>query len=96
MKEKIGFIGLGAMGLPMSKNVLKKGYQVTAYDIVKERVDELVTSGATGASSSKDVAEHSDVVITMVPSSPHAREAILGSAGVIEGIKEGATGDDRV
>ena len=91
MKEKIGFIGLGAMGLPMSKNVLKKGYQVTAYDIVKQRLEEAIKSGAREASSPREVAERSDVVITMVPSSPHSREAILGSSGVIEGIMEGAT-----
>jgi len=78
MKEKIGFIGLGAMGLPMSKNVIRKGYSVTAYDIAQERLADLVTFGATPAGSAKEVGERSDIVITMVPSSPHAREAILG------------------
>ena len=90
MKERIGFIGLGAMGLPMAKNILKKGYQVTAYDIVPQRVEELIPSGAIGAASSKEVAEQSDVIITMVPSSSHSWEAILGSGGVIEGVKKGA------
>ena len=90
MKERIGFIGLGAMGLPMAKNILKNGYTVTAYDIVTERVEELTSSGAIGASSSREVAEQSDVIITMVPSSSHSREAILGSDGVIQGVKKGA------
>ena len=90
MKEKIGFIGLGAMGLPMSKNVIRKGYSVTAYDIAQERLADLVTFGATPAGSAKEVGERSDIVITMVPSSPHAREAILGEKGVIGGIKEGS------
>ena len=89
MKKKIGFIGLGAMGLPMSKNVIRKGYEVTAYDIVKPRLDALVTFGAKAATSARDVAEQSDIVITIVPSSPHAREAILGEKGVIKGIRKG-------
>ena len=90
MKERIGFIGLGAMGLPMAKNILKSGYQVTAYDIVPERIGALTPSGAIGASSSKEVAEQSDIVITMVPSSSHSWEALLGSGGVIEGVRKGA------
>jgi 3-hydroxyisobutyrate dehydrogenase len=90
MKEKIGFIGLGAMGLPMSKNVIRKGYRVTAFDIVQERLDALVAFGAEPAGSAKEVAERSEIIITMVPSSPHAREAILGEAGVIKGIKAGS------
>jgi len=90
MKERIGFIGLGAMGLPMAKNVIKKGYSVTAYDIVNERLAELVAFGAAGASSATEVGERSDTVITMLPSSPHAREAILGGKGVIRGIREGS------
>jgi 3-hydroxyisobutyrate dehydrogenase len=89
MKEKIGFIGLGAMGLPMSKNVIQKGYSVTAYDIASKRLDDIVALGAKPASSSQEVAERSDIVITMVPSSPHSMEAILGECGVIHGMKEG-------
>jgi 3-hydroxyisobutyrate dehydrogenase len=90
MKEKIGFIGLGAMGLPMAKNIIKNRYQVTAYDIVKERVTELVAFGASAAGSAKEVAARSEIVITMLPSSPHAREVILGEDGVIQAIKEGS------
>jgi 3-hydroxyisobutyrate dehydrogenase len=90
MKEKIGFIGLGAMGFPMSKNVIRRGYEVTAYDIVKSRLDELVGFGAKAAASAREVAEKSDITITMVPSSPHAKEAILGEKGVIKGIVKGA------
>ena len=90
MKEKIGFIGLGAMGLPMSKNVIRKGYQVTAFDIVQKRLDELVAFGAAPAGSAKEVAERSEIIITMVPSSPHARESILGKEGAIKGIKAGS------
>ncbi len=90
MKEKIGFIGLGAMGLPMCKNVIKKGYPVTAFDIVPEKLDELIAFGAACAGSAREVAERSEIIITMVPSSPHSREAILGEKGVIHGVREGA------
>jgi 3-hydroxyisobutyrate dehydrogenase len=90
MKEKVGFIGLGAMGLPMSKNIIKKGYTVSAYDIAKNRLDEVVAFGASPAISAKEVAERSDIVITMLPSSPHVREVILGVDGVLDGIRQGA------
>ncbi|MCK5552601.1 MAG: NAD-binding protein [Deltaproteobacteria bacterium] len=90
MKEKIGFIGLGAMGGPMSRNLLKKGYRLTVYDIVGARMDPVVKEGAEAARSSKDVAEKSDVIITIVPSSPQVREVILGKEGVLEGVREGS------
>ncbi len=90
MKERIGFIGLGAMGGPMSQNLLKKGYKLTVYDIVKQRVAAAVKQGAEAAASAKEVAEKSDVIITMLPSSPHVREVILGTEGVIEGVKRGS------
>ncbi|MAH21341.1 MAG: hypothetical protein CMO12_00840 [Thaumarchaeota archaeon] len=87
MKEEIGFIGLGAMGLPMAQNLLNGGYTLTVYDIVDERVEAAVKQGAEAAPSSKEVAKSSDVIITMLPSSPHVREVILGTEGVLEGIK---------
>jgi 3-hydroxyisobutyrate dehydrogenase len=90
MAREIGFIGLGAMGSPMSKNLIKKGYKLTVYDIIKERMEVSVNLGAQAASSSKEVAERSQVIITMVPSSPNVREVILGREGVIEGIKKGS------
>ena len=89
MEERIGFIGLGAMGSPMSQNLLKKGYKLTVYDIVDERVEAVVKQGAESVTSPKDVAKRSEVIITMLPSSPHVREVILGSAGVIEGVTKG-------
>lgn len=90
MKENIGFIGLGAMGSPMSKNLIKNGYGLTVYDMVRERMETLVQEGAEAAESCKEVAERSDVIITMVPSSPHVREVVFGRGGVIEGIKKGS------
>ena len=91
MKETIGFIGLGAMGLPMAQNLLSAGYTLTVYDIVDHGVEATVKQGAKATTSAKEVAGNSDVIITMLPSSPHVREAILGTEGVIEGIKKGST-----
>ena len=90
MDRSIGFIGLGAMGNPMSKNLIRKGYKVTVYDIVQERFQAVVEQGAEGARSCKEVAEKAKVIITMLPSSPNVREVILGKEGVIEGVKRGS------
>lgn len=90
MDERIGFIGLGAMGAPMAINLLKRGYRLTIYDVASAKVEPIVKEGAQVATSCKEVAERSDVIITMVPSSPNVREAILGKEGVIQGIKEGS------
>ena len=87
---KIGFIGLGIMGRPMCKNLLKAGYAVTAFDpFAKEALDDVVFCGAARGESNADVASKSDVVITMVPNSPHVRAAVLGKGGVAEGAHEG-------
>jgi len=87
--KKIGFIGLGVMGNPMARNLLKKGYPVTVYDSEKKKMQALEKSGAKAASSSKETATGADVVITMLPSSPHVEEAVLGKDGILEGIHEG-------
>ncbi|WP_319756692.1 2-hydroxy-3-oxopropionate reductase [uncultured Sphaerochaeta sp.] len=86
---KIGFIGLGIMGKPMAKNLIKAGYSLVVNDINKEAVAELVASGAAEAASAKEVASQSDVVVTMLPNSPHVQTVVLGEGGVIEGAKEG-------
>ncbi|WP_320121813.1 2-hydroxy-3-oxopropionate reductase [uncultured Sphaerochaeta sp.] len=86
---KIGFIGLGIMGKPMAKNLLKAGYSLVVNDINKEAVAELVTAGAAEAASAKEVASQSDVVVTMLPNSPHVQTVVLGEGGVIEGAREG-------
>ena len=87
--KKIGFIGLGIMGKPMAQNLLKAGYELTVYDIVPERMEELVKAGARRGSSGQDVAAKSEVVITMLPNSPHVRAAVLGPNGVLEGARPG-------
>lgn len=86
---KIGFIGLGIMGKPMSKNLLKAGYKLVVYDIVQEAVKEVVAAGAEAGTSPKDVASKTDIVITMLPNSPHVKTVILGKDGVIEGVQKG-------
>ncbi|MBI9093509.1 MAG: 2-hydroxy-3-oxopropionate reductase [Sphaerochaeta sp.] len=83
----IGFIGLGIMGKPMAKNLLKAGYSLTVNDLNKSAVEELVASGAASLPSSQEVAAVSDVIITMLPNSPHVKEVVLGKGGVIEGVK---------
>jgi 2-hydroxy-3-oxopropionate reductase len=90
MEKVIGFIGLGNMGKPMAKNLLKAGYTLVVHDLVQAAVDELVKLGAGTANSPKDVAKRSEVVITMLPSSPHVEEVVLGPAGVLEGAKPGS------
>lgn len=86
---KIGFIGLGIMGKPMAQNLLKAGHELIVHDLVPARVGELVKAGAKNGSSGKDVAAGSEIVITMLPNSPHVREAVLGPNGVLEGAKRG-------
>lgn len=87
--KKIGFIGLGIMGKPMAKNLLKAGYALVVHDINKAPVEELVAAGATDGGSSKDVAAQSEVVVTMLPNSPDVKEVVLGDGGVLEGAKKG-------
>lgn len=87
--KNVGFIGLGIMGKPMAKNLLKAGHQLVVYDIVPEPVAELVAAGAAAAKSCAAVASQCDVVITMLPNSPHVREAVLGPGGIAEGARPG-------
>jgi len=87
--KKIGFIGLGIMGKPMSKNLLKAGYPLVVYDIVAAAVDEVVQAGAERGASPKDVAEKTDAIITMLPNSPHVKEVVLGKGGIIETMRPG-------
>lgn len=88
---KVGFVGLGIMGRPMAKNVLKNGYEVIVYDYNQEAVADLVSSGAKEASSGKEVAELSEVVITMLPNSPNVDAALFSENGIAEGLSEGKT-----
>ena len=87
MKSKLGFIGLGIMGKPMARNLMKAGYPIIVYDIRPESVEEIRQEGAQRASSCKEVAENCDIVITMVPDSADSEAAILGPNGVLAGCR---------
>ncbi|WP_349239108.1 2-hydroxy-3-oxopropionate reductase [Petroclostridium sp. X23] len=87
---KIGFVGLGIMGKPMSKNLLKAGYELVVFDINKDAVNEVVEAGATAGNSPKDVASQCEYIITMLPNSPHVKTVVLGENGVLEGAKAGS------
>ena len=87
--KSVGFVGLGIMGKPMARNLKNAGYSLTVYDVVGSAMEELVTEGAAGASSAREVAEASSVTITMVPDSPQSEAAILGPDGVLGGASAG-------
>ncbi|MEH6907722.1 2-hydroxy-3-oxopropionate reductase [Neobacillus drentensis] len=89
MIKKIGFIGLGIMGKPMGKNLIKAGYQLIVSDYNKEAAKELKELGAEVESTPKVIAEKSDIVITMLPNSPNVKNVVLGENGIIEGAHEG-------
>jgi 2-hydroxy-3-oxopropionate reductase len=90
MAERIGFIGLGIMGRPMAQNLLQSAYELTVHNRSPEKAQELGEAGASVASSPREVAQKSDVIITMLPDSPQVREVVAGEDGVLEGIHEGA------
>jgi 2-hydroxy-3-oxopropionate reductase len=85
----VGMIGLGLMGKPMARNLLKAGFSLTVFNRSRQAVDELAAEGAHAASSPKDVAAASDVVITIVPDSPDVEAVVLGPNGVLAGAKPG-------
>lgn len=86
---KTGFIGLGIMGMPMAKNLVHAGYDLVVFDIVGEAVAELKKEGAKAAGSIAEVARECEIIVTMLPNSPHVKEVVLGSGGVLENAKAG-------
>jgi 2-hydroxy-3-oxopropionate reductase len=86
---KIGFIGLGIMGKPMAKNLLKAGYELVVLDFNKTAVEELVALGAESAITASELAVKTQTIITMLPNSPHVKAVALGVNGIIEGASEG-------
>ncbi len=87
--KSVGVIGLGLMGKPMARNLLKAGFSVTVFNRSRAPVDELAAEGAHAAASSREVAAASDVVITMVPDSPDVEAVVMGPDGVLAGAKPG-------
>jgi 2-hydroxy-3-oxopropionate reductase len=88
-KPIIGFIGLGIMGKPMARNLMKAGYPLVVHNRSRAAVDELSKQGAKAASTSKEVAGQSEVLITMLPDSPDAELVYAGENGVFAGVRSG-------
>jgi 2-hydroxy-3-oxopropionate reductase/2-hydroxymethylglutarate dehydrogenase len=88
---RVGFIGIGVMGRPMCLNLLKAGFPLTVYARRPESAAPVVEQGAARAESPRAVSEASDVVITMVTSSPDVEQVVLGPGGVLEGARPGLT-----
>jgi 2-hydroxy-3-oxopropionate reductase len=88
---KIAFVGLGIMGKPMSKNLLKAGHSVVVFDVAPAPVADVVAAGGTAAKSSKEAASQADVIITMLPDGPEVEAAVLGPGGILEGAAKGST-----
>ncbi len=88
-RMNIGFVGLGIMGKPMAKNLIKAGHDLTVFDIAEANVADVVAAGAQAGTSAADVASMVDIVITMLPNSPHVKAVVMGENGVLEGAKKG-------
>jgi 3-hydroxyisobutyrate dehydrogenase len=89
-KKRIGFIGLGAMGKHMAKNLIKGGYELTVYDLLPEAVEEAASLGARKARSSAEAAKAAEVIITMLPADDEVKAVALGPEGVLSGAKKGS------
>ena len=87
MADTVGFIGLGIMGKPMAENLIEAGYDLVAYNRTREKAEEL--DGATVSDTPREVAEQSDVIVTMLPDSPQVEEVLAGEDGVLEGVEDG-------
>lgn len=88
--EKIGFVGLGMMGLPMARNLVNDGYSVNVFDLNEATVNAAIEFSATSSESAAAVATKSNIVITMVPDSEHVEAVIAGPNGILEGLNSGS------
>jgi len=89
-KQTIGFIGLGTMGSRMSKKLLNAGHWLVGYDVEPSCLEDFTKNGGISAGSPAEVARKSEIIITMLPSSPHVEKVSLGVEGIIEGINPGS------
>jgi len=87
MDKRVGFIGLGTMGMPMARNLIKAGFSVTAYNRTSAKAARLAEEGAVKAASPADVAAVNPIIITIVSDTPDVESVVLGRGGVVEGIK---------
>ena len=86
---KVAFIGVGSMGGPMARNLLKAGHSLRVFDLLRRNVDALVAAGAASAASAKQAAAEADWVLSMLPSSPNVRSAYFGEDGILAGVRKG-------
>jgi 3-hydroxyisobutyrate dehydrogenase len=86
---RIGFIGLGNMGLPMAQNLVKAGHQVEGFDLSGSQVDKLVATGGAAAASVKNAAARADIIITMLPAGQHVRDVYRDATGILACAQEG-------
>ena len=91
MANRVGFIGLGIMGQPMARNLLRAGFPVTVWNRSRSGIDALVAEGAAEAANPREAARSSDIVITMVGDSPDVEQVALGADGIIEGARLATT-----
>ena len=87
--ERVGFVGTGIMGAPMARNALKAGFTVTVTNRTLSRAEPLAKDGATVVKTPREVAERSDIVVTIVPNTPHVEAAVFGPDGIAAGAREG-------
>ena len=88
--RRVGFIGLGAMGLPLAKNLQKNGFSVTGYDIDPARADQIVELGGSKATSIAEACKGNEIVVTCLPATAHVEAVVLGEGGVLSHIEAGA------
>jgi 2-hydroxy-3-oxopropionate reductase len=88
--EKVGFVGLGIMGMAMARNLLKAGHELVVHNRTRAKAEELAGRGAGVADSPKEVAERSEVIFTMLPGPPEVEEVLAGENGLLEGAREGS------
>jgi 3-hydroxyisobutyrate dehydrogenase len=91
MSERIGFIGVGNMGTPMAVNLVRAGYAVLAYDIIPRGVEQVVAAGGRAATSLAQVADESDLVISMLPSPSEVEQVVYGPDGLLDQLRPGQT-----
>jgi 3-hydroxyisobutyrate dehydrogenase len=91
MAKRIGFVGLGTMGLPMARNLLRAGHRLRAFDLDPDRARMLADLGGLSVTSAREAAQDAEVVITMLPAPRHVEAAVLGPEGILEGLEPGAT-----
>jgi putative dehydrogenase len=89
--KKIGFVGLGDMGIGLTNNLISKGFEVTGFDLREDRMNELKQLGGKPAQNCREVGQNSDTVFVMVLNGQQVKDVVLGTDGLVEGLKEGAT-----